>query len=78
MNYEHIVYIKYENGKVLLCIDRLFENGKRDFVMQAEVPEKLETEEALWNEFEKLGEWLGKSICIDLPDLRRALGIEEK
>lgn len=62
----------------MLRVDRLFEDGKRVFMSEFEIKSSasLCDESILWDEFEKLGLILGKSICIDSPDLRRAMGID--
>ena len=62
----------------MLRIDRIFEGGNRIFMSEFEIMPStaLKDEPALWNEFEKLGSMLGKSICIDNPELRRVMGID--
>jgi hypothetical protein len=32
MKYEHLIYYENKEGKTFLCIDRKFENGRRDFM----------------------------------------------
>lgn len=81
MKYEHIVYVDKINDKYFLRIDRLFENGNRAFMSEFEIPltgGQISSEAELWDEFERLGAILGKSICIDSKDLRQAMGIDEE
>jgi hypothetical protein len=78
MNYEHIVYFSKEDGKYMLQVDRLLGNGERVLMTQFEIqPSSSRSDESiLWDEFEKLCSILGKSICIDSPELRRIMGID--
>ena len=76
MKYEHIVYIDQNDERRMLRVDRLFENGKRMFMCEFEIKSSIPEESALWDEFEKLGSLLGKSICIDCPDLRAIMGVD--
>ena len=76
MKYEHIVYVSQDKDNYMLCVDRLFEDGRRVFMTRFEIGRSFSSETELWDEFEKLGETLGKSICIDCPDLRQIMGIE--
>ncbi len=76
MNYSHIVYVKILNGTPQLCVDRLFEDGTRDFAMQFDIPSGFESEDSMWDGFETLAATLGKAVCIDCPDLRGIIGID--
>ena len=76
MNYVHIVYVRIEKNKSFLCVDRLFDTGRRDFAMEFPIETESESEEELWDKFEKLAKQLGKSICIDIPELRALMKIE--
>ncbi len=76
MEYEHIVYVAEKETGPVLCVDRLFEDGRRDLVFEFEIPGPVEPELEMWAQFEELASTFGKSLCIDCPGLRRYMGIE--
>ena len=77
MKYDHIVYIEEKNAKWFLCIDRVLDSGKRNFMTHLEIVKKEDGTEdfAL---MEKSAEWLGNSILIDSPKFREFIGIEDE
>ena len=68
-NYEHIVYIHEESGRTFLRIDRLFENGRRDVHTQIPIDAATSVEEA-FGFLDEAANWLGQSICSDIPSFR--------
>jgi len=76
MKYEHVVYVFNDEGNAKLRIDRLFENGKRMYMCDFDIKKGITGEPELWDEFEKLSAQLGKTLCIDCPGLRLAMGLE--
>ena len=76
MEYEHIVYLREKDGKLHVCIDRLFPDGRRDFMMHMEL-ESTEGDEEGFQLIDKIADWLGHSLCIDSVPFRKHIGIEE-
>ena len=76
MRYDHLVYFTRKDGAVFLAIDRVFEGGRRDFCTHMELP-AVESEAAGFELMDKVAEWLGNSICIDNPEFRRHIKVEE-
>lgn len=76
MEYEHIVYLQEKDGKKYVCIDRLFSNGKRDFMTHMELENTVGDDEGL-RLMDKVADWLGHSLCIDSVPFRKHIGIEE-
>ena len=76
MKYEHLFYFKVKEGKPYICIDRIFEGGRRDFMTHHELPH-TEGDEEGFDLMEKLASWLGGSMLIDCPEFREHIGINE-
>ena len=77
MQYEHVVYVKEKDGKTYLCIDRLLNSGRREFMTHKELtPTNNETEGV--DLLSKASEWLGNSTLIDSPAFRNHIGIEDE
>ena len=76
MKYEHVIYFEIKDGQKFLCIDRVFESGKRDFMTHYELPEAQGESEA-FDVMSKVAEWLGNSVLIDSPEFRSHVGIGE-
>jgi hypothetical protein len=68
-NYDHIVYIREKDGCHHLCIDRLLENGRREFFTRTPIV-RVASEEEGFEHLDKAAEWLGHSICLDSPSFR--------
>ena len=67
--YEHIAYVREEDGQTYLCIDRLFEDGRREFRTQIAVEAASSADEA-FGFLDKAADWLGQAICSDNPAFR--------
>ena len=76
MEYEHIIYLQVKDGKNHICIDRLFSNGRRDFMTHIEL-DNSEGEEEGFNLMDKAADWLGHSLLIDSIPFRKHIGVEE-
>ena len=76
MSHEHIVYFEKKDEKSYLCIDRLFEGGRRSFMTHYQLPETQGESEG-FELMVKLAEWLGNSTLIDSPEFREHIGIAE-
>ncbi len=64
MNYEHIVYLQVKDGIPHVCVDRLFENGKRVFMTHNELSQTSGDKEG-FELMSKAAEWLGNTLLID-------------
>ena len=68
LNYSHLITVQEKDGATVLRIDRMFENGRKDFYTEIELPPYDEGQK--WDVFERVASNLGKSICIDSVQLR--------
>ena len=76
MKYEHIIYLEIKDNKQYVCVDRIFENGKRNFMTHFELSETSGDQEG-FDLMSKAAEWLGNSTLIDSPAFRQHIGINE-
>ena len=76
MNYEHIVYLEVKDGIPHICVDRLFENGKRAFMTHHKLTQSLGDNDG-FELMSKAAEWLGNSLLIDNPAFREHIGVNE-
>jgi hypothetical protein len=76
MKYEHLIYYENKEGKTFLCIDRKFENGRRDFMTHYELP-PTQGESEGFDLMARAAEGLGNSVLIDSPAFREHIGIAE-
>ena len=76
MKYEHIIYLETKENIPYVCVDRIFENGKRSFMTHYELPTTSGDEEG-FDLMSKVAEWLGNSLLIDTPAFREHIGINE-
>jgi len=72
-DYRHLVYTRIRDGRWFVRVDRVV-GDRVDFYTEIEIPSV--GAENHWNVFDKLGETLGKTICIDSPSIRRELKID--
>lgn len=68
LNYSHLVTVHEKDGTTVLRIDRVFENGRKDFYTEIVLPPH--DEDHKWDLFDQVASNLGKSICIDSVGLR--------
>ena len=72
-NYSHVVSIEEHGGGRVVKIYRLVDG---DMHLYTETNLQCSVDGVDWDEFERLASWLGKSICIDSPMIRKCTGIE--
>ncbi|MBB5944502.1 hypothetical protein [Xanthomonas sp. 3307] len=72
-DYRHLVYTHARDGRWYVRVDRVF-GDRVDFYTEIEIPSVESVDQ--WEIFDKLGETLGKTICIDSPSIRRELKID--
>ena len=68
LNYSHLITVQEKDGSRVLRIDRVFEDGKKDFCTEIRLPPHEESKK--WDLFEQVASSLGKSICIDSVGVR--------
>lgn len=75
MIYEHVVYYVEKDGKAYLAVDRLFQDGRRDFCTHFEL-QQVTDETAGFALMDKAADWLGNTLCIDNPSFRKHIKIQ--
>lgn len=75
LTYSHLITVQEKDGSRVLRIDRVFENGRKDFYTEIELPPHEEDKK--WDLFERIASNLGKSICIDSVELREHFNLNK-
>lgn len=73
-SYSHLITVEEKDGSRVIRIDRVFEDGKRDFCTEIKLP--VYDEKKKWDLFDQLACSLGKSICIDSVGVRKHLNLD--
>jgi hypothetical protein len=73
-NYSHLITIEENNGQPVIRIDIIPEVGDKYFSSEIQLPENAG--ENKWNLFDEVACRLGKTICIDSPEIRKYFNIE--
>jgi len=66
--YSHLISVIEKDGKHFICIDIVPESGKPYFSTEIELPPQ--DEDSKWDLFDQVACHLGKTICIDSPEIR--------
>lgn len=75
-SYQHVVYFCEKEGKSYIAVDVLEANGRRYFSTHFELP-SVGGEETGFEIMDRVADWLGHTLLIDIPEFRTHIGIEE-
>jgi len=75
-NYAHLISTIHKDGKWILRIERIFSDGKKDWVNDRDLPPFDKSDK--WDVFEYFMASLGKAIGIDSPGVRDHFRIMEE
>lgn len=73
--YSHLISVEENEGTRKIKIDIVPENGKKYFSTEIILPDSKEGDK--WDLFEEVACHLGKTICIDSPEIRKHFDLVE-
>ena len=76
MRFSHLMSVLNKGDGLVIRVDRIFEDGRKDFCTEIELP--LVKKDTKWDQFESAASNLGKFICMDSPEIRTHFKVEEE
>ena len=75
LKYSHLITVDKVEDEWKIRVERVFENGKKDFCTQIDLPQS--NEDNKWDLFDTVACNLGKYICIDSQGIRSHFKLDE-
>lgn len=73
--YSHLISVENKQGRCVIRIDIVPSSGKKYFSTEIELPQS--DENIKWDLFEQVASHLGKTICIDSPEIRKYFNLSD-
>jgi hypothetical protein len=76
IRFSHLIGVLRKGDSLVVKVDRVFEDGRKDFCTEIELPSVQN--DTKWDQFERAASNLGKFICMDSPDIRAHFKVEQE